>query len=190
MRRLFGICLLFLVPASAFAQTPRHEIEAKNKALMLRFYEEVWDQGNVAVVDEVFAPIYLAHDSSAGAPGVAESAEEQKKIAEGIRSLLSEYSFTPEYLVAEGDKVVAQWTIKGKPRGWINLISTDRVEVSGANIFRFADGKVVETWNHRNDLGVQKQIGINKLPYATGFLAGMGLWAIICLCRKLLRQRR
>jgi predicted ester cyclase len=177
--------------ASAFAQfdpRPRSEIEAKNKAIMLRFYEEVWDKGNVAVVDEVFAPYYLTHDSNARLSGGAESSEEQKKIVEGVRSLLSEYSFTPEYLVAEGDKVAARWTIKGKPKGLINLISADQFEVSGANIFRLADGKVVEIWNHRDDLGVQQQLGISKVQYALGFLTGLVLSGVIWQTRKLRRR--
>ena len=191
MRRSFCLWLLLLLPASAFAQVElwrRSEIEEKNKAITLRFYEEVWGKGNIAVVDEVFAPFYVAHDSSAAPSQAAESSEEQKKIAEDIRSLLSEYSFTPEYLVADGDKVAARWTIKGRPKGLINLISTDQFEVSGANIFRFADGKVVEIWNHRDDLGVQQQLGISKVQYALGFLTGLVLPGVIWLTRKLRRR--
>jgi predicted ester cyclase len=30
---------------------------------------------------------------------------------------------------------------------------------SGVNVFRFADGKVVEIWNHRDDLGLMQQLG-------------------------------
>ncbi len=190
MRRLFCLCVLFLLSASAFAQERRSEIEEKNKAIMLRFYEEVWDKGNVAVVDEVFAPFYVAHDSSAAPPRGAESSDEQKMIAEEIRSLFSEYSFTPEYLVADGDKVAARWTIKGRPKGLLNLISAEQFEVSGANIFRLADGKVVEIWNHRDDLGAQKQLGISKIPYGLGFLAGVGLSGIIWLTRKLRIRRK
>jgi hypothetical protein len=28
------------------------------------------------------------------------------------------------------------------------------------NIFRIADGRVVELWNHRDDLGVMQQLGV------------------------------
>jgi hypothetical protein len=31
---------------------------------------------------------------------------------------------------------------------------------SGVNVFRFAGGKVVELWNHRDDLGLLQQLGV------------------------------
>jgi predicted SnoaL-like aldol condensation-catalyzing enzyme len=34
----------------------------ENTALVLRFYEEVWNRGNVDVTSEVFAPDYVRHD--------------------------------------------------------------------------------------------------------------------------------
>jgi len=63
--------------------------------------------------------------------------------------------------VAEGDMVAARWTTEGtNTSAWAGREPTGKHAVfSGVNIFRFADGKVVELWNHRDDLGLMQQLG-------------------------------
>lgn len=63
--------------------------------------------------------------------------------------------------MAEGDLVAARWTTIGTHTGpWAGIDSTGKqVTFSGVNIFRLEDGKVVELWNHRDDLGLMDQIG-------------------------------
>jgi len=57
--------------------------------------------------------------------------------------------------------VVARWTTEGTNTGpWDGVPPTGkRARFSGVNIFRIANGKVVEIWNHRDDLGVMQQLG-------------------------------
>ena len=47
------------------------------------------------------------------------------------------------------------------PRGWGDVAATGRaVTFSGVNVFRFGtEGKVIEIWNHRDDLGLMEQLG-------------------------------
>ena len=73
---------------------------------------------------------------------------------------------TIDFMVAEGDMVVARWTIRGTNNGeWMGKAATGKsVEFTGVNIFRFAKGKVVELWNHRDDLGFQQQLGVVPSP--------------------------
>jgi ketosteroid isomerase-like protein len=58
-----------------------------NKELVRRFYEEVWDKGNIDVADDVFAHDYVRHDLRAtnAAPGP----EGQKQIARAFRAAFS-----------------------------------------------------------------------------------------------------
>lgn len=56
------------------------------------------------------------------------------------------------------------------------------------NIFHFENGKIVEIWNHRDDLGAQKQLGISKISYAVGFIIGLGVCFIIWLGLKLKKR--
>jgi hypothetical protein len=98
---------------------------AENKALVLRFYEEVWAHGDVA-----FACLALRPRRRVGRPEVV-----------------------PDILVSEDF---------GRHSGaWGDAAPTGRkVSFSGVNIFRFGDaGRVVEIWNHRDDLGLMEQLG-------------------------------
>jgi steroid delta-isomerase-like uncharacterized protein len=131
----------------------------QNKALVRRFYEEVWGRGNLDAADTIFAADYERHDLRPGnaLPGPAG----QKKIAGDFRAAFPDLHMTIDLMIAEGDLVVARWTTEGTNTGqWGDVPSTGRyAKFSGVNIFRIAQGLVVELWNHRDDLGVMQQLG-------------------------------
>ena len=131
-----------------------------NKRTVERFYEEVWAGGNVGFAEEVFADDYVRHDlrPTQAAPGAAG----QARIAEAFRRAFPDLDWRVDLVLAEHDLVAARWTASGTHSGsWGDLAPTGRrVEFSGVNIFRFgADGKVIEIWNHRDDLGLMEQLG-------------------------------
>ena len=130
------------------------------KELVLRFYDEVWQKGNLDVADEVFAHDYVRHDLRAtdAAPGP----EGQKEIARAFRAAFPDLRFEVEIVIAEEDYVAARWTASGTHTGsWGDVAATGRrVTFSGVNIFRFAGGRVAEIWNHRDDLGLREQLGV------------------------------
>ena len=132
---------------------------AENKALVRRFYEEVWDKGNLEVCDEIFAEDYVRHDLRPSEP--APGPEGQKQIAADFRSAVPDLRVVVDLLVAEDDYVVGRWTAAGTHRGpWGTLEATGRrTTFSAVNVFRFENGKVAEIWNHRDDLGLREQIG-------------------------------
>ena len=131
-----------------------------NKTLVRRFYEEAWDQGDFGVADELFAPDYVRHDLRAGdaRPGPAG----QKEIAAAFRGAFPDLRFSVDFVLGEGDLVAARWTASGTNTGaWNGIEPTDRaVTFSGVNVFRFSEGKAVEIWNHRDDLGLLDQLGM------------------------------
>ena len=131
----------------------------ENKALVRRFYEEVWGKGNVDVAEEVFASDYVRHDlrPTTTAPGP----EGQKQIAAALRAAFPDLRFDIEIVLGEGEYVAARWTASGTHSGaWGDVEPTGRfVTFSGVNIFRFEEGLVAEIWNHRDDLGLRQQLG-------------------------------
>jgi steroid delta-isomerase-like uncharacterized protein len=130
-----------------------------NKELVRRFYEEVWNLGNLDVADEVFAPEYLRHDSRPSEPEPGPAG--QKRIAADFRTAFPDLSFEVDLVLAEGELVAGRWTASGTQLGsWADVEATGRrMGFSGLNVFRFSDGKVVEIWNHRDDLGLIEQLG-------------------------------
>ena len=133
---------------------------AANKRLVERFYEEVWGRGNVEFAERVFADDYVRHDlrPTEATPGAAGQAQ----IAQAFRAAFPDLQWRMDLLLAEGDLVAARWTASGTHTGsWGGVAPTGRrAEFSGVNIFRFGPAeKVVEIWNHRDDLGLQEQLG-------------------------------
>ena len=131
----------------------------QNKALVRRFCEEVWNKGNVDTVMDIFATDYVRHDLRPGNP--LAGPEGQRRIAQDFRAAFPDLRMNVDLLIAEGDMVVVRWTTQGTNTGqWGKVPPTGKHAVfSGVNIFRIRDGKVVELWNHRDDLGLMQQLG-------------------------------
>ncbi len=130
----------------------------ENKALIRRFYDEVWNKGNLDVAFEVFADDYVRHDprGTQALPGPAG----QKKVAGDFRAAFPDLTMRVELMLAEDDLVAARWIMEGTNTGaWGGVAATGRhARFAGVNLFRLAEGKVVELWNHRDDLGLMQQL--------------------------------
>jgi steroid delta-isomerase-like uncharacterized protein len=131
----------------------------ENMALARRWTEELWGRGNLAVADEIIAPDYVRHD--AGDPFPARGPEDVKRIVSMLRVMLPDLRLELEDMIADGDKVVSRYTgIATDTRGYMGMPPTGKVIRNAAiQIFRFADGKIVESWAVRDDLGILRQLG-------------------------------
>jgi steroid delta-isomerase-like uncharacterized protein len=140
-----------------------------NKRLVVRFYEELWNRGNYDVADELVAADYVRHDLRPGdaPPGPAG----QKAVAQRFRAAFPDVRLEVEALVAEGNMVVARWTMSGTHSGsWGDVGATGRsVRFSGVNFFRISEGRIAEIWNVRDDLGLREQVGA---PIYAGYSEG------------------
>jgi steroid delta-isomerase-like uncharacterized protein len=132
----------------------------QNKAIARRWSEELWSQGNLAVADEIVAKDYLRHDP--GDPFVAHGPEDVKRLVTGLRSMLPDLRIEVEDMFAEGDKVVVRYTgIGTDSAGYMGKPPTGKqVRSAAIQIFRFKDGKIVESWTARDDLGIMRQLGL------------------------------
>ena len=132
---------------------------ADNKQLVRRFYEEAWRDGELGVIDELFADDYVRHDLRPGDPPPGPRG--MRQITADFRAAFPDLSFVVDIMVADGDLVAARWTASGTNTGpWGGMAPTGRTAtLSGVNIFRFEHDKVAEIWNHRDDLGLREQLG-------------------------------
>ena len=138
----------------------------QNKALALRFYDEVWLKLNAAAAFELAAPNCVRHDPAGPVPGGPEGFNAN---ASRVRTGIPDFRQSFDLILAEGDLVAVRWTIRGTQTGPLGPIPpTGRaVEFSGVNIFRFEGGKIAEIWNHRDDLALYQQLGVMP-PLPTG----------------------
>jgi steroid delta-isomerase-like uncharacterized protein len=116
----------------------------ENKALPRRLLEEVWNKGNLNIIDELAAPDFVDHEPAS--PEEAHGPEGVRQFVEMYRSAFPDVQLTVDDQVAEGDMVVTRWTARDTHQGELMGIppSGNRVEVTGISIDRFEGGKMVE----------------------------------------------
>src|SRR5262247_1420988 len=148
-----------VAPASASA-TERNKITAR------RWSEELWSEGDLSVADEIIAPDYERHDP--GDPFPARGPNDVKRIVAMLRTMLPDFRIEVEAMVAEGDFVVSRYTATATDTvGYMGMPPTGKtVRTPAIQIFRFANGKIVESWAARDDLGTLKQLGHWSPPSA------------------------
>ena len=131
----------------------------QNKALMRNYIEEAWNKGNLDFVDKNFSSDFVGHGTFHGQPTNRDGV---KSVISTIRNAIPDLNITIEDMLAEGTKVASRWVTKGTHKG--DLMSAkptgNKISVSETAVFRVKDGKVVEAWANRDDLGFLQQIGL------------------------------
>ena len=135
-----------------------------NKRVALRWSQELWSQGHLAVADEIVAPDYVRHDP--GDPFPARGPEDVKRIVTMLRTMLPDLRIEVEAIIAEGDIVVSRYTATATDTvGYMGMRPTGKAtRTSAMQMFRFSNGKIVESWAARDDLGTLRQLGHSALP--------------------------
>jgi steroid delta-isomerase-like uncharacterized protein len=135
----------------------------ENKATHRRIYEEAFNQKNLDVLDEVVASEFTDHNPN---PGQPPGLEGLKQFLSSIHAAFPDLHVNVEDMVAEGDKVAARLRVSGTHQGeFIGIAPTgNQVTMTGIDILRIADGKVVEHWGNFDDLGMLRQIGVVPEP--------------------------
>jgi steroid delta-isomerase-like uncharacterized protein len=134
-----------------------------NKALVRRVYEEGLNQGNLAILDELLADDLADHSLF---PGQATGRESFTRRFTLVRTAFPDVTMTVEDAMAEGDKVICRWTLRGTHTGpFASLPATGRsVQISGINITRIAGGRIEEHWASFDHLGLLQQLGAFQPP--------------------------
>jgi steroid delta-isomerase-like uncharacterized protein len=136
----------------------------ENKAIFRRYVEEVGNEGNLEVADEIFDH-YLAHQSDGSV--LERGPEDVKRFTGEFKSAFPDFHTTIEGMVAEGDKVVTRWRARGTHLGEFRGIAPTgkEIEITGIGIFLFSEeGKVVESWDNLDQLGMMRQLGAIPEP--------------------------
>ena len=137
----------------------------ENKAIARRALEEVFSgQGNLDAADELFAPDYVGHDPAS--PEEIRGPEGVKEFAGMYRNAFPDVQLSVQEQVAEGDMVVTRWVASGTHQGEMMGIAPtgNRVTVAGISVERIVAGKIEETWDNYDALGMLQQIGAIPSP--------------------------
>jgi predicted ester cyclase len=133
-----------------------------NKATVRRFMEESFGEGKPELVDDLLDSDFVRYDPYIKA-GEVRGTQTVKDNIVWFRNAFPDLSCTIEEQVAEGDKVVSRWTLRGTHRGeFFGVAGTgNRVEFTDIQIDRFDEesGKIVEERAEFDLLGALRQIG-------------------------------
>ena len=121
----------------------------ENKAMEQRIWEELLNGGKTERMNELIAIDYVYHG-----PGGHEikGIEGLRKFITWLHTSFPNIHFTVDDLIAEGDRVVSFWTMKGTHK------SNKQVKQQGIIISRIASGKVVESWEVFDRLAIASQL--------------------------------
>jgi predicted ester cyclase len=131
----------------------------ENKALARRWFEDLFNAGNLEVADEIIAPDHVNHDPTL--PDIPPGPEGQKQVVNLYRSAFTNAHISIEEQLAEGDSVVTRGTGSGTHQGELMGVAPTgkQVRITGIIINRLSDGKIAESWTNYDALGVMRQIG-------------------------------
>jgi predicted ester cyclase len=138
--------------------------ETENKAQLRRIYEEMFNQGNLVIADELIAPDFLNHEAP---PGSNRGPESMRRLITMLHTAFPDLYYTIEELVAEGDMVACRLTMSGTHQGPLMGIAPTGHSVrqqAQMHFVRFRNGKVIEHWAVRDDLGMMRQLDVIPAP--------------------------
>lgn len=130
------------------------KVSEENKALARRSWELL---RNLDLIDEIYSADLVWHEPDQDVRGI----EQAKQYVATYLAAFPDAHATVEDVLADGDKAVTRWTIRGTHHGELAGVAPSgrAVEFRGITIHRIAGGKIVEEWEGYDNLGVMQQIG-------------------------------
>lgn len=128
-----------------------------NKALVRRLILECFSGGHLHVIDEIVSPEFEFHY-----PNMPSGLEGLKAIVRKNNDTFTDWSFKIHQLLAEGDRVVAQWSATGiHAKSFLGEPPTQKkVKLQGISIYQIKDGKIYKDWVEPDNLDFLTQLGI------------------------------
>jgi len=136
--------------------------EKENENVFRRLIEEGFNKGNLAALDELFAPNFIEHQDGFVPPNV----EGVKRAIVNLRTPFPDLKLTIEEIIASGDKTWARITARGTHQApFMGRPATGKsFTIAVIDICRFEKGKIVEHWGVADRLSLMGQLGIVPRP--------------------------
>jgi len=134
----------------------------ENKALLRRWFAEVWNQGPADAIDEMLDADGIVHGLSDDESTPLRGPQDFKPFHEVFRGAFPDIEVTVDEVIAEGDLVAARCSVRGRHSGdHLGVAATNApVEFTGMVFARIRDGKIIEAWNNFDFLKMNRQIGL------------------------------
>jgi len=132
---------------------------AQNAELSRRIFEDVWNRKNLSAIDDLISADYVHHDANSPA---ASGIDGYKQFVNYYMNAFPDAHFTIDDAFTDGQNEVIRWTVVGTHEGELAGIPRTgrRFSVTGITIARIANGKITESWNNWDALGLMQQLGV------------------------------
>jgi len=137
IRYLQPTILLFSLIFITYPLQAQTNVISQNKKLIMRLFNEGYNQRNLNIIDELIVPDYIEHINGVDTKGSIAIIKTIKFLEETAPNFI----INVKEIIAEKDKVVLQWRFEG-----INLKFGKNVALEGIYIGRIERNKVVEGW--------------------------------------------
>ena len=146
----------------------------ENKAVARRFYEEVFNQGDLDLIPELTWSDFIDHNPG---PGQAPGSEGIRQSTAEFRTAFPDVHLTVDDQIAEGDKVVTRLTVQGTHLGeYQGILPTGKPIIVGLiDIVRMRGGKCVERWGELDALSLLEELGAIPAPEMVAAYAQSGM---------------
>ena len=134
-------------------------MQAHNTQITRRLLADVFEHGRLEAVDELVHPKFINHEAPEGSP---QGPEGLKQTVTWLRGLWGDMRADIQDEICKDDKVVARVIMHGRHLGEFlgNAPTGKPYAAQQIHIWRLEDGKVIEHWSCRDDLGQALQLGL------------------------------
>jgi steroid delta-isomerase-like uncharacterized protein len=135
-------------------------LEERNKELVLRMNEEVWNKGNLEIMDELYSTDFVQHFLPSGSE--TKGLDELRDHVGNHRQAFPDWEEEIKQIVAEGNLVAIHYTSTGTNTGSFlgNPPTGKQIHINEMSIFRIVDDKIVEQWLLPDLLSLNQQLGL------------------------------
>lgn len=160
MKKIFStltIAVVFYACNSA-NNTNSAERIASNKADMQRFYDEVMNKHDPAMIDTLISPDYVEHYNDAGYPPTRDGF---KRSMTDLFTSFPDVRIKVDLIVADTSFAISHYTMTGTNTGSIlGAPNGKQISIQGVDIMRFKNHKGVEHWGYNEEVKMMQQMGI------------------------------
>jgi steroid delta-isomerase-like uncharacterized protein len=131
----------------------------ENIAMLRRAWDEVYGQGRLDSIHEFVVDDVIAHEPDGDVWGI----EEFRRYLSTYLAAFPDTSVTVEDVIAEGDKVVSRYTVRGTHNGTTEEYGPPtgkQMMIEGITIYHFKGGRLAEMWDRYDNLAVMQQLGL------------------------------
>jgi steroid delta-isomerase-like uncharacterized protein len=134
-------------------------MSTENKAIVRRLYEEVWNKRKLEVADKLLSASHALQEPDMSASQVGPAL--YKRLVVALTTGFPDLCHTVDDTIAEGEKVVACWTMTGTHKGeYMGIPATGRkISFEGITVHHIKNGKILDSYTRWDALGLMQQLG-------------------------------